>query len=197
METLLTRCVTEDDEETRILVATCFGEVGALGEHHLGDIDMASALAADKWLTSRANSTSIARGGADAKPRNKNREVALQAESSASWRLSQPPWQSIAERYELQLLTRHLVVALKAAPTSVDQHMIAFTIQQLLVLLDNSARGGSPSHKGSLGINSGQLSTNPAEAPRQMSQWLIEKLSEAAVLEVIEPYWSSEFSEVR
>jgi hypothetical protein len=79
--------------------------------------------------------------------------------------------------------------------------MIAFTIQQLLVLLDNSSRGGGASHEsslsGTISGNSGPYDKMSSEVQRKMSQWLTEKLSEADVLDVIEPYWFSEFSEVR
>jgi hypothetical protein len=159
MEKLLTRCVHEVDPETRILLATCLGEVGAIGEHRLGEIRMSTAVADDSDKGS----------------------------SSHSWRLLQPPWQSQAAKYELQLVTKHLVVALKAAPSSADQHKIAFTIQQLLVLLDSSARLSGESD-----INSQAVKVRGAE----MSKWLTEKLHEAGVYETIEPFWFSEFNEI-
>jgi len=148
VEILLTRCVNENDPEARILLATCFGEIGAIGGHRLEDARIPAA-------------TSGECGG-----------------DAWTWRLSQPPWQSNPVRYQLQLVTKYLVVALKAAPTSHDQHKIAFTIQQLLVLLDKTGKeSGGASRKG------------------EMTGWLSSKLSEAGVLDVIEPFWSSEFHE--
>ena len=42
------------------------------------------------------------------------------------------PWKmkSVKVHYELQLVTKHFVKALKAAPTPTDQHKIAFGIQE-------------------------------------------------------------------
>jgi len=102
--------------------------------------------------------------------------------------LQQPPWHSRADRYELLLVTNHLVTALKAATISNDQHKIAFTIQQILALLDRSAsEGGSSAREKSSNI----------DGKRGMSSWLSAKLREAGVLDTVEPFWWSEFREVR
>lgn len=111
VDNLLQRCCTEVDLEAKLLLATCWGEIGAIDVHRLGEMRMSVSLYADK-----------------------------SGDENGSWRLSQAPWQSQPARYELKLITKHLVVALKAAPTSGDQHKIAFAIQQILVLLDESAQ---------------------------------------------------------
>jgi hypothetical protein len=87
-------------------------------------------------------------------------------------------------------VTKHLVVALKAAPTSSDQHRIAFTIQQILELLDESVKMSNRSDAD----GSAKLEKS---SRYQMSDWLREKLSKAGVLEIVEPYWFSMFNEVR
>lgn len=176
MQALLTRCILEDDGKTRLLVAACLGEIGALDSNRIGEVSMASSESSD---------------------------------DSSSWRLSQPPWKSRAARYELQLLTKHLVVALKAAPTSADQHKIAFTIQELLVLLDASVQiGGSQlgDNKGDpidieipLAVNDDSENTGLTTSRKnrgEMSAWLLEKLKKARVLAIIEPFWSTCFTQV-
>jgi hypothetical protein len=160
VERLLARCVYEAEPETRILLAACLGEVGAISEHRLGEIRMSDAVGSNS--------------------------VDAERSSSHTWRLLQPPWQSQAAKYELQLVTKLLVVALKAAPSSADQHKIAFTIQQLLVLLDASGRQ-----------DRGTMSDAKATGTKrpEMSNWLAEKLRDSKVYEVVEPFWFSEFGE--
>lgn len=102
------------------------------------------------------------------------------------WRLDKPPWQSHPTKYELQLVTKHLVTALKAAPSSEEQHKIAFTIQQLLVLLDAAGRQNEKES------NSKDASTAKR---RGMSKWLLNQLVEANVNDTVEPFWLSEFNE--
>ena len=169
VDILLSRCVRENDEEARILLATCLGEVGAIAGNRLED---AKALGG---------------GGNEA------------GDDSFSWRLSKPPWQSRPARYELKLVTKYLVIALKAAPTSGDQHKIAHTIQQLLVLLDNSANESNSASKPA-GISSRNLANGTVDSMKssrqEMSSWLVGKLSDAEVLDVVEPFWFSMFAEV-
>jgi hypothetical protein len=146
---LLNRCVNETDEEARILLAACIGEVGAIGLEHLEERTVSSCNGDE---------------------------------------LKHSPWHSRAERYGLQLVTNQLVAALKAAPSSSDQHKIAFTIQQILSFLDRSASEGEPVS---------QAKSSSSNAKPKMSSWLSKKLAEAGVLEVVEPYWLSDFCEVR
>lgn len=162
VDSLLQRCCTEVDFESKLLLATCLGEVGAIGANRLGEMRMDPH---------RAETT---------------------GDDSSLWRLKQAPWQSSAVRYELKVVTTHLVVALKAAPSSGDQHKIAFAIQQLLELLDEHAKMSNRSDSSSLNV--GQALDRPARG--QMSDWLREQLSDAGVVEIIEPYWSSNFIEV-
>jgi hypothetical protein len=161
VDCLLQRCFTEVDSEARLLLATCWGELGAIDVHRLGEMRMSGSL--------RAEQTN---------------------DDGRSWRLSQAPWQSRPTRYELKVVTKHLVVALKAAPTSSDQHRIAFTIQQILELLDESVKMSNRSDAD----GSAKLEKS---SRNQMSDWLREKLSKAGVLEIVEPYWFSMFNEVR
>lgn len=156
IEKLLARCVHEVDSESRTLLGTCIGEVGAISEHLLGEIRVSDGTGANP----------LDGGG-----------------SSHAWRLNQPPWQSQVAKYELRLVTKLLVVSLRAAPTSADQHKIAFTIQQLLILLDNSTRRDGGGQKGD------------GSERAEMSKWLHDKLCESGVFEIIEPFWLSEFSE--
>ena len=111
-----------------------------------------------------------------------------------SWLLSNPPWQSIAARYELELLTHHLVTSLRAATSSVDQHKIAFTIQQLLVDLDRISRLGGREKRVTSSLQKGG---DGDHSRGNMTVWLRDHLHQAGVLETIETYWHSKFSEAR
>jgi hypothetical protein len=62
---------------------------------------------------------------------------------------------------------------------------IAFSIQQLLVLLDASARA----------IEKDPKPDEKKTEKREMSKWLYDRLVDSKVYETIEPFWSSEFSE--
>ncbi|KAL3924676.1 MAG: hypothetical protein SGILL_000901 [Bacillariaceae sp.] len=98
------------------------------------------------------------------------------------WRLDTPPWQTSAQKYELLIVTKYLVLALKASSTSEEQLKIAYAIQQLLNLLDAS----SPDTEAT-SVNTGET--------RKMSPWLYDQLHKANVYETIEPFWSSHFNE--
>lgn len=162
LDNLLQRCCAEVDFEARLLLASCLGEAGAIGANRLGEMKM------------------------------KPLKAEPAGDDSSSWRLKQAPWQSRPVRYELKVVTTHLVVALKAAPSSADQNKIAFAIQQLLELLDEHAKMSSRSD--SKYSSAGQSLT---KSPRlEMSEWLREQLSEAGVIETIEPFWGSQFTEV-
>lgn len=166
------RCVLEDDAETRSLLATTLGEIGAIDSNRMGDI---------------------------------NTEAVESSFNDSSWRLLQPPWQSTVTRYELQLVTNQLVIALKAAPTSTDQHKIAFTIQQLLVLLDESSKHSAPGEKSDADVSASscdlvndKIAAGPKpERGSMKNAWLIAQLRKAGVLEIIEPFWSTSFNEVK
>ena len=105
IQSLLARCVVEIDTEVRLVLASLLGEIGAIDPNRLGgqvDSSLSSALTTDSF-------ESYGKHGL--------------------WRLGQPPWKSQIIRYELQLVTKHLVFSLKAAPTTLDQHKVAYTIQ--------------------------------------------------------------------
>lgn len=170
VDVLLSRCVRESDPAASILLATCFGEVGAIGENRLEETKAPSAAGTDN------------------------------GDDAFSWRLSKPPWQSRPARYELKLVTKYLVIALKAAPTSGDQHKIAYTIQQLLVLLDISASESTQSRPSATSrsrkdIGNDEIAGSATPKP-EMNSWLATKLSDAEVLDVVEPFWFSCFAEV-
>jgi hypothetical protein len=156
MEILLTHCVQEGDPRTRILLATCLGEVGAIGEHHLGELHIGGSTGDDS----------------------------LKADK---WRLEQPPWQSRSAKYELELVTHHLVVGLKAASSSVDQHRIIFTIQQLLHQLDRATTQVQQPAE--------ESKTTPPKRSTEMGDWLRGNLKEAKVLDILEPIWHYHFTE--
>lgn len=140
----MNRCLVETDEKTRILLATCIGEVGAI--------------AVDR-LEERSDKICVVK-------------------------MEHGPWKSRAARHQLKLVTEQLVTALKAAHSSADQHKIMFTIQQVLALLDKTACKS-------------KTSDNPTSSgKREMSDWLSAQLSDAGVLDIVEPFWWTEFCEV-
>jgi hypothetical protein len=165
VESLLSRCIHENDPQARTLLAKCFGEVGAISEHRLGQPKPA------------LDST----------------------QGDGSFRSMKPPWRSRPARFELQLVTMHLVKALKTASTATDQNKVAFTIQELLAVLDRTASEAS-SHpkKGKNGktVEKDDKSLLNTRVKLSMSSWLTGKLTEANVLEIVEPFWSTEFHEV-
>jgi hypothetical protein len=148
LEKLMDRCIHENDAQARLLLAECLGEIGAVSEHHLGELTLSSNVK-------------------EASEYNFH-----------SWRLAQAPWNSAQTRYELELVTKHLVFALKAAPSAIDQHKIAFSIQLILQSLHNSSTGPEESD----GCTS-----------KEMSQWLTRNLVKAGVYDTIEPFWTSKF----
>lgn len=146
MENLLSRCAHEADHDQRLLLASTLGEVGAIAEYKLNDTVMPS-------------------GPED-----------YTGNDSHVWRLARPPWKVQPDVYGLRLVKDDLVRALRAAPSSSDQHKIGFAIQQLLGFLQGD-------------------STRETQKKAPMTQWLSNELSEAGVLELVEPFWQSEFHE--
>ncbi|CAB9501042.1 protein kinase ATR [Seminavis robusta] len=161
MGILLARSVNETDDDAKSLLGTCLGEVGAIGEHRLGGISMAAVMGPSDSLEACDN----------------------------DWRLSQPPWASNTSRYELQLVKRHLVAALKATTSTEDQNKVAFAFQELLHLLDDAAHQGSSQRPDT---SLGDAGDKPR---REMSSWLSGQLQDAGVFETVEPYWNTNFTE--
>jgi hypothetical protein len=152
----------ETDLKARTLLATCFGEVGAINANLLEE-------------TKATNETH-------------SRKPAI------------PPWYSAPYLLGLQLVTTHLVAALKAAPSSSDQHKIAFAIQQLLAILNEAGKSGmiagnqnkAPSR---ISRHSPKFIVGNTNKPK-MDESLIHILDDAGVIDVVEPFWFSEFHEV-
>ena len=165
MFSLLERCVHETDQISREKVAICLGELGAIDPNFLGEYVFDESSYSSK--TSGGNLTAN--------------------DAYHSWRLDQPPWRSFEHKYELILISNQLVVSLKAAPTTQDQHKVAFAIQELLsslekygksvvTVIDDDTENDDNFHR----INSPKK--------RQMSEWLKGILRNEGVLEIIEPF---------
>lgn len=93
-----------------------------------------------------------------------------------------PPWTLTLAEYELLLLSKHLPVALRAAATANDQNLIGFTIQELFSIIDVSPNEGKARQR---------QQENSTKQP--MSTWLVGKLQEANVFDIVEPFWLTEF----
>ena len=158
LEKLLGQSTKETDDGMRQDFARCLGEVGAICEQKIGNVVVGSSTTDDRY------------------------ESTLGA---FKWRLGQPPWQAPAFKYELYMVTTLLVSALQAAPTSTDQHKIAFTVQQLLHKLNHACQ--------QQGDN--LLGTGKTEKSKTMSTWLKDKLQDSKVFDTLEPYFHSEFKE--
>ena len=138
-------------------MAACIGEVGAISETLLGELQIGGSIG-DEAVDSPL--------------------------SSYRWRLEQPPWQSQSVKYELLIVTRHLAAALKAAASATDQHKIAFSIQQLLFLLNSSARESD-----------GPVDPPSADRKESMTKWLKDQLEQSGEYDLLEPYFGAEFKE--
>lgn len=158
LERLLARCVVESDPNSRLRLAVCLGEAGAISETRLGELKVGASMG-DKSIDSPT--------------------------SSYKWRLDQAPWHSQAFKYEMQLVTRHLVAALKAATSSTEQHKIAFSIQLLLRLLNRFGQQSEPSDS---------VARSP-KGRQTMTKWLRDNLTNSGVYEVVEPFFQSDFKE--
>ena len=91
---------------------------------------------------------------------------------SDEWRLANPPWQTKVTEYQLRLVTKHFVSGLKSAPSTLDQHKVSFGIQELLKIL----------HKEMGGVDECEMVPS-----------LKEKLDEADVSNIVEPFWSTNY----
>jgi hypothetical protein len=161
IDRLLKRCIAETDSEVRGLLASCIGEIGAIGPNKLADLD------AD-W------GASIGR---------------------ASGRCKTKPWES-EESPGFEIVCTHLVVALKAAPSAIDQHKIAFAIQQLMAILNLEMENDSPKNSTETSDYKNAMATSGAHRP-PMNSALEKKLRDKGVYDVVEPFYHSEFTEVR
>lgn len=168
VQTVLHRFVLEQDGECRISLATLAGEIGA--------IDPSTLKLHDNTHESRA--------------------VASDSEI-VGWNLSQPPWKVDLRQFSLKLITSCLVPALKSSPTTQDQHKVAFAIQECLTFLDSfemHAGEDNVYHEGgAVCPNDIKSSTNRGN----MSTWVRVALSKAGVLEVVEPFWTTSYKQVR
>jgi len=97
--------------------------------------------------------------------------------------------------FRLHLVTHQLIMALKGAKDNMGQHKVAFTIQELLKLLDESAAKLNASSKPQQAESSDGRSSSGGGPGRQkeMGAWLSGKLQEAGVKEVLEPYWKTQY----
>ena len=168
VETLLHRVTVENNRKVKLVLGSCLGEVAAIDPHRLGA------------MSTRVHTNEL--------PGPTTSLV-----DERSWQLSHPPWKSSPKDYALYMLTKLLVNALKAASSSAEQHKVAHTIQQLLVIVDEggNATDVPTTFNGSLLEGMHQSSREK----RPMSQWLCERLENEGVLNVLEPYWASSFSE--
>jgi len=148
---LLGRCVDEtDDKDVRDALATCLGEIGAIDPNRL-----------DKDISSLHFGSDLP--GSD---------------DGGHFILSNPPWKTNVTEFEFHVLTRHLVNALRSAPSTLDQHKISFSIQELLRMIDSQIDGlikadGAP-----------------------MSSAFRERLIQADAITTVEPFWNTSYMQV-
>jgi serine/threonine-protein kinase ATR len=165
LETLLSRATTENSRMIQVLLGTCLGEIGSIDPNRLGLI------------------LSVPQQGSQ-------QETLKNYTSGRSWLLAHPPWRSSAKEYAFHIISRHLVKALKASSNAAEQHKVAHTIQQLLVILDNPTN--QLEEKGEEHFReTAQVQKNK----KPMSDWLVESLDNEGVLNLLEPYWATSFSE--
>lgn len=172
VEALLSRASVENSRKIRSALGACLGEVAAIDPHRLGTVSPVPRGTEQKWPTTPSM-------------------------DSRSWQLSHPPWQSSIKEYALRLLTKLLVNALKAASNSAEQHKVAHTIQQLLALLDKQKKlevSESDDYE-TIDMMTPEAVQLPPRCKGNMSNWLREALKAEGVVNILEPYWGSSFSE--
>ena len=103
---LLQKCASEKNNDLRLMLALCLGEIGAIAPTYLDNDDI---------LDNNSGT-------------NSSRKWIL--EKGVPWKSK-----SVRIHYELQLVTNYFVTALKAAPTPTDQHKIGFAIQERKYIL--------------------------------------------------------------
>jgi hypothetical protein len=152
VESLLARCVIEENPNARILIGSCFGEIGAISAHRLEDLNP------------------------------------VDSSVEALHRYAKPPWLSDRTQYELSLLTNQLPVAIKAAATALDQNLIGFTIQEIFSIIE------IPQQEGNMVSDKARRRHQTVKSEKQpMSRWLVQNLQAANVLDIVEPFWCTEF----
>lgn len=113
-------------------------------------------------------------------------QFSIENDDGDDWRLNQPPWKSSIDQYQLHLVTRILVRCLKSASSIIDQHKIGFGIQELLKQVNSIFISGQPSEVAPL---------NDSQTQSQMSPWLKDRLKEAEVQCIVEPFWTSDYQQ--
>ena len=171
VEALLSRASAENNRKVKSLLGKCLGEVAAIDPHRLGTISTTNH-------------------------KNDRKGTLSSSVDGRSWQLSHPPWQSSTSEYALHLLTKLLVNALKAASNSAEQHKVAHTIQQLLVILDKTSNDTiQPEGYDRINVRTLEGVSHSSQEKGPMSQWLSDNLESEGVLSILEPYWASSFSE--
>jgi hypothetical protein len=98
---LLRRCTEEANDRNRLALASCLGEVGAIDPSFI-----------DQHIYRKSIDIEKGKGSVNKK--------------------SIIPWNTnaVIVDFQLNLVTKHFVAALKACPTPREQHKIAFAIQE-------------------------------------------------------------------
>ncbi len=172
VQNLLNRCKSEGDPETRLALAICLGEIGAIDPNRLSeDVNSINKI-----------SSSIS---------------CLDPNSAISkWRLQNPPWKlkSTHVKYMLKLLTNHLVTALKSSTTPLELNKISFAIQEILTLTNQCSNDISSNEQNTDFSNVENVEKNIHGV---MNKWLEGILKKEGVYEDLETFWESDFQQVR
>ena len=99
---VLRRFKLESNDENIHILSRCLGEIGAIAPNLIGED------------TFHLVNELVDTNGSD-----------WMLEHGAPWK-----FKSVKVHFELQLVTKHFVIALKAAPTPIDVHLIAFAVQE-------------------------------------------------------------------
>lgn len=174
MKTLRSRCIDETDQSVKLAIATVLGEIGAIDPNRVtGNLSTSNETRTE---TVMQKISGIQSTGND--------------ERVISWRIVQPPWKSLMVDYKLHLV-KVLVRALKAAADAMNQHKIAFAIQELLKQLNDYAEKEHPDN------DLVPTSKNTAEKKNHMNKWLVSYLSDEKVnvYNIVEPFWSTSYAQ--
>lgn len=106
---------------------------------------------------------------------------------------SMKPWEA-SHTPGFHIVKIHLVNALKAARSTIDQHKIAFAIQQILAILNIEMTDSSTGNKANPDYKAAMTAKKASRHP--MNSVLSKKLNDEKLFEVVEPFYHSEFAEV-
>ncbi len=175
LKALFARCANETDSAARKMLPICLGEIGAVDPNYFVSDSLQSNISANA------------------------------SDMHQEWRLDNPPWKVDEQSYMMKLITNHLVASLKAASSTQEQTKVAFAIQEMIVALEEHSKEHSFNDELSTDFNfvldnsreeTSECGTIQRKSKsKKLGSWLKNKLKDAGVLEVIEPFAATNYKQ--